>query len=380
MAGVIIQKVESKTDFRAFFEFPWMLYKDDPNWVPPLLSQRRDLLDKQKNPAWRYLRGEYYIARRGEQVTGIIAAFVNPRHNDFAGEQVGWFGAFEVRNDAESAHALLATAETWTREQGLSVLRGPQTFTTHEECGLLVENFDQPVILMPYNPPYYQQLVESAGYHKAMDLISTYHTRDHLTKVDALGRMERIVKRANERSDVRIRPLNPKNKRKEFETFKDLYNAAWAENWGFVPMTEPELDALVESLGQFLDPSMAFFAEIRSEPVGFALAIPNLNEALSRAYPRPGEPEIWTLLKVLWHWRIRPIIKGLRFPLMGVLAEHRNKGVELALLLGLAGALIPSRYESLDSSWVLETNPLLDIVHKIGGENYKRHRIYEKRL
>jgi GNAT superfamily N-acetyltransferase len=375
---VIVRKVSSKADHEAFLRFPWQLYKADPNWVPPLVSSRRAQLDPNKNPAWQYLEGDYYLAERDGRIVGQIAAFVNHRHNDFADENIAWFGMFEVYDDEEAAQALLNTAYQWAQAQGYDALRGPQSFTTHEECGLLVDNFSPPVLLMPYNPPYYQRLVENAGFTKKMDVHSMIYNREFMREVGLLPRLEKLVKRSVERSGIHVRPIDPKRKQAEFQLFRDLYNEVWAENWGFVPMTDAELDDLIENLGQFFDPNMAFFVEIDGEAVAFSLALPDFNQALHLAYPNPQTPEIWTLLKVLWHWKLRPKIKGVRMPLMGVKREHRNKGIEMALTYALTMNLLHSRYDYVDSGWVLETNPLVGLVSKIGARVYKTHRFYEK--
>lgn len=377
---VIVRKVESREDFRAFFEFPWTLYKNDPNWVPPLLSIRRDLLDKKKNPAWEYMEGEYFAAWRGSQIVGTVTAFINHRHNEFHEEHIGWFGTFEVLDDSEAAAALLNTAAEWVKARGYDAIRGPQSFTTHEECGLLVDNFSPPVLLMPYNPLYYQKLLEQAGFQKAMDVQCVYYDRELAEKNHAEERMGKIVKRILERGNITIRKIDKKRLQQEFERFKEIYNAAWAKNWGFVPMNEKELDALVESLGQFFEPDFAFFAEVNGEPAGFALSIPDLNEALIRAYPRPGVPEILSLIRVLWHWKLRPVIKGVRMPLMGVKAEYRNRGIETALFYYTLMAILPTRYTYVDAGWVLETNDLLKITDSFGAPRYKTFRFFEKRF
>lgn len=376
--SVQVRKVETAADHEIFFRFPWVHYKDDPRWVPPLVSSRRDQLNKDKNPAWQYLEGDYYLAERDGQVVGQIAAFVNYRHNEFAKENVAWFGMFEVINDPEVANALLNVAHEWARTHGYDALRGPQSFTTHEECGLLVDNFAQPVLLMPYNPPYYADLIEGAGFKKAMDVYSMYYGREFLTNSDLYGRLERLAKRASERSGITVRQIDPKRKREEFRLFRDLYNEVWADNWGFVPMTDAELDDLIANLGQFFDPRLAFFAEINGETVAFSLSVPDFNQVLHKAYPHPDVLEPWTLLKLLWHWKLRPIINGVRLPLLGVKKEHRNKGVEMALTLALARAVEHTRYQWIDSGWVLEDNPLIGIVEKLGAKKYKTHRFYEK--
>lgn len=324
--------------------------------------------------------GEYFAAWQSGQIVGTVAAFINHEHNRYHDENIGFFGMFEAVDDAEVATGLLEAASDWVRMRGAEAVRGPATFTTNEECGLLVDNFSPPVIMMPYNPPYYAGLVEGAGFKKVMDAHCIYQDRETIEATNSLERLERLVKRASERSGIIVRPMYAKHKKAEFKRFREIYNAAWEKNWGFIPMNDEELEALVKDLGMLVEADLAFFAEIAGEPVGFALTIPNFNEALRRAYPRPGVPEVLTMAQVAWHWKIRRSIRGARMPLMGVKAEHRNKGVELAMLLEVMKALLPSRYDYLDSGWILETNPLIKISVSLGGQVYKTHRFYEKAL
>ena len=375
-----IRPLKGRSEFNAFFEFPWRHYAHDPNWVPNLLSIRRKLLDKRKHPAWKYMEGEYLAAWRDGQMLGTIAAFVNHEHNRYQDENIGFFGLFETVDEQDVASGLLEAASQWLRGHGVDAIRGPASFTTNEECGLLVENFSQPVIMMPYNPPWYAALLEGAGFAKVMDLHCIYQDRDTIAAGNTLERLERLVKRASQRSGIIVRKMNARDKKGEFEKFREIYNAAWEKNWGFIPMNDEELEALVSDLGMLVEPDLAFFAEIAGEPVGFALTIPNFNEALRSAYPRPGLPELITMIQVGWHWKIRRSIRGVRMPLMGVKQEHRNKGVELAMLLAVMKALLPSQYDYLDSGWILETNPLIKISLSLGGQVYKTHRFYEKSL
>lgn len=375
-----IRPLADRNEFKQFFRFPWRHYAEDPNWVPPLLSMRRQLLDKAKHPAWQYMEGEYFAAWRDGVIVGTVAAFINHEHNRFHHENIGFFGLFEAINDQEVATGLLDVAGDWVRAKGADALRGPANYTTNEECGLLIDNFNQPVIMMPYNPPWYQALVEAAGFTKAMDVHCLYMDRELITEHDSLARLERLVGRAAKRSKITVRKFDARDKKSEFMLFRDIYNAAWEQNWGFVPMSDAELQALVDDLGMLVESELAFFAEIDGEPVGFALSIPNFNEALGRAYPRPGFPQIVTMAQVAWYWKVSKSIKGVRMPLLGVNREHRNKGVELAMLLELMKALLPSRYEYLDSGWVLETNSLIKITESLGGKVYKTHRFYEKEL
>jgi len=375
-----IRTLANRREFEDFFAFPWRHYADDVNWAPPLLSMRRQLLDKTKHPAWKYMDGEYFAAWRTGQMVGTIAAFVNHAHNRYHDENIGFFGLFESIDDTAIAGGLLSAAADWVRSRGADAIRGPANFTTNEECGLLVDNFSQPVIMMPYNPPFYAALIENAGFEKVMDVHCIYQDRETIEATNSLARLERLVKRAAERSGIIVRNMNARAKKAEFERFREIYNAAWEKNWGFIPMSDEELEALVRELGMLVEADLAFFAEIAGEPVGFALTIPNFNEALRRAYPRPGIPEILTMAQVAWHWKIRRSIRGVRMPLMGVKQEHRNKGVELAMLLEIMKALLPSRYDYLDSGWILETNPLIKISVSLGGQIYKTHRFYQKSL
>lgn len=382
---VVVRKVNDKPSFRAFFEFPWTLYKDDPYWTPLLLSMRRELLDPHKNPSWAYLEGDYYVAWRGDQPMGTIAAFVNHRHNEFHKEHIAWFGFFETYDDEEVAKALLDTAREWANEHGYDALRGPQSFTTHEETGLLVDGFTYPSMLMPYNPPYYKKLVEAAGFEKTMDLLSfAIDDENFLVQHQAnFDRANRVIERLKKRNNAEVRPIDRKNLRRDFELFRDIYNDAWDANWGFTPMTDQELDALIESLVQFFDPELAFFVEVDGNPVGFILGAPDFNQVLHAAYARPGVPEVLTLLRAFWHWKIRPKITAMKVPLMGIKAEYRKLGLDVMLYFAVIGTLFKRNvpYKRVEGGWVLETNhELIGILEKAGMTVDRTHRLYEKKL
>ncbi|MBK8027723.1 MAG: N-acetyltransferase [Chloroflexi bacterium] len=374
-----VRPVKSPADLKAFIEFPWTLYKDDRNWVPNLLSMRRDLFDKKKNPGWEYMEGEYFIAQRDGQVVGTIGAVVNHRHNEFQNEKVGWFGAFELYDDQEVATALLNVAAGWIQAQGMPVMRGPQTFTTHEETGLLVDGFTQPILLMPYNKPYMERLVLGAGLHPIMDTYSFTLAAAKARETELLPRLRRITESIMKRSKITLRKIDASNLKSEFQLFKDLYNAAWDKNWGFVPMTPRELDAMVKSLGQFFDPRLAFFAYVEGEPAGFIMAIPDFNEVLKLANPRPGMPEPISLLKALYYWKVRPAIRWVRVPLMGVKEQYRSKGVDAVLYSHILDAVLEAGYDHGDFGWILSTNTtMVSIAKNFGSEIYKTYRYYER--
>jgi len=381
MADIEIRKVETDQDFRAFFTFPWTLYKNDPNWIAPLVSMRRDILDKKRSAAFAYIEGDYFCAYRNGELVGTIAAYINHRHNDYHGEHIGWFGAFETIEDEEVAQKLLATAQDWVREKGYETIRGPQTLTTHEEVGALVDGFTPPVLQMVYNPPYYGPYIEAAGFQKAMDMYSFFLTRDHAAEVGLNQRLMRIAQSIMKRNKITIRQANPKDMRGEFERIKEVYNNAWEKNWGFVPLTEREFDAFIESLGMIVDARMLYFAYVEDELAGFILAVPDLNQVFKLARPRPQVPEIWTLLQVLWHWKVRRVVDTVRVPLMGVKIKYHGRGVDAVMYSYILDAVINCGYGKSDSGWILEGNQtMVSIAQNFGSHIYKTYRLYEKAL
>lgn len=378
---VDVRKVSSKADFKAFFEFPWTIYRGDPNWVPPLLSMRRELFDRQKGAAWEYMDGDLFTAWRGDQIVGTIGVVENRRHNEFHAERIAWFGAFDVFDDQEAAHALFEAALAWARGRGLTALRGPQTFTTHEETGLLVEGFTRPVILYSYNKPYYQRLVEAEGFTGVMDTYGYYLSAAKAIEIGTLDRLNRLSTAIEKRNKIRVRMADPKNLKQEFQLFKELYNAAWEKNWSFVPMTPRELDVMVKSLGQFFDYHLSFFGYVDDEPAGMVMGLPDFNQVLQKAQPRPGTPELWTLLKAVYYWKVARIIDWGRVPLLGVKERFRGKGVDVVMYAALLRSMIENGYKHSDSGWILSTNqPMTGIAKNVGGEVYKVYRYYEKAL
>lgn len=379
--AIEIRRVSTRADKRALFRLPWQLYRDDPNWTPPLLSMRQELLDKEHNPAWQYLEGDYFLAWRGDRALGSIAAFVNPRHNERHGENIAWFGLFECVAEAAVANALLSAAIDWATQRGYTAIRGPASFTLHAECGLLVENYQPAVLMMPYNPPYYADFIEKAGFTKAMDVYSWAFYANAPAQEAATERALRIAERLQRRQRIQLRTFNTRDKRNEYLRLRQLYNNGWVNNWGFVPMTEAELDALIASLGILIVPELCIFAEVAGEAVGFVLAIPDLFEALRRVQPRPGIPEIISLLPIAWHLKLRPSIQSVRAPLMGILPQYQKSGAAVMLMASMADKLYESNYVIFDTSWILETNhDMNSMLEALGARRYKTHRFYERKL
>jgi hypothetical protein len=378
-----ITPVESPEEREEFIAFQWKVYEDDPNWVPPLLSERRTLFDpKNGHPFHQHADVRYFMAWRNGEPVGRIAAFINHRHNEYWDEQIGFFGHFEVLEDKEAAEALLTRAEAFVRDQGMTAIRGPMNFSTNEEIALLVDGWNgPPTVMMSYNPRYYVDFIAGADYKKAMDVLA-FST--DLTQYEADGtgvnpKLLRVAQKVKERYDITVRPVDMRHFDQEAELIKEVYHNAWAKNWGFVPLTEAELDNMAHEVRQFMDPKVTFIAEKNGRPIGFMLPFPDLCQPLLKAYPRPGVPEWWTTLKLLYWWKLRGSITTIRAALGGIVEEYRGRGVDAVLFLETLLAGIRQGYERLEMSWVLETNePMRQTAAIFDGELYRRYRIYEK--
>ena len=376
-----IAPASTKAELEEFVTFPWKVYRGDPYWVPNLLSEQRKLLDREKNPFFEHAEAAFFLARQNGEVVGTIGAFSNYLYNEIHEDNAGFFGFFEVLEDPGTAAALLKTAEEWAREAGHDQILGPMQYSTNDELGLLVDGFDDPPrFRMTYNPPRYQGYIESAGYEKAMDLWAyKVGVRDLVEnmpeKVSRVG--EKILKRRN----LSVRGVDLKQLDREVDLALKIYNAAWAPNWAAVRFTEKEIHLVAEELKQILDPDLVLIVERDGEAVAFALAVPDLNQPLLKAYPRPGFPEPLTLLKLLWHWKVRGNIKWIRAYALGVLPEYQGQGLESILFLKLAEAAHRKGFELSEASWILEDNDKINrSIQMLGGEVYKTYRIYQKAL
>ncbi|NIS83119.1 MAG: GNAT family N-acetyltransferase [Anaerolineales bacterium] len=381
MSEVRITAVQNEDERMEFIHFPWQVYRDDPYWVPPLISERKAFHDPKENPFFERARVEYFIARRNGKAVGTIAAFTNDAYNEFQNTNVGFFGFFEVLDDPEAAVALLSAAENWARQAGHDSIIGPEMFTTNDEVGLLVDGFDDvPRILMTYNPPRYMEYLENAGFQKAMDLWAYSIKLDDFMQ-NLPEKLVRVVEKVKARRKLTIRTLRMKEFDEEVMRFKHVYNRSWERNWGFVPLNDAEIDYIAKGLKQILDPDLVLFLEHEGEVVGAGLSLPDLNAPLRLAYPRPGVPEIFTMLKLFWHWKIRPKQKWMRAWALGVLPEYRGRGIDAMLYLVMAQQAARKGYKWVEMSWTLETNDMVNrSVRLLGGELYKTYRLYEKRL
>jgi GNAT superfamily N-acetyltransferase len=378
MRELRVTPVHSEDERLAFLTFPWKVYRHDPYWVPPLLSERKAFTDPAENPFYQHARVQLFLARRGDELVGTIAAFTNDLYNQFHQSNVGWFGFFEVLPDPEAGQALLETAAGWARQAGHTSILGPAQFSTNDEVGLLVDGFnDRPRILMTYNPAYYADHLQAAGFRKAMDLLA------YTAGLGEVGtaKVKRVVEKVKARGKFNLRSLRMDDFEREVERVKGVYNLSWERNWGFVPMTDEEIVRLGKQLKPLIDPDLVPMVEVDGQLVGFGLTLPDLNEPLGRAYPRPGWPENLTLVKFLWHWKVRRRVKWIRAFALGVHPDYRGTGVDAMLYLYTIERARRKGYRNVEMSWLLESNEMvLRSAEMLGGHCYKTYRMYEKSL
>jgi GNAT superfamily N-acetyltransferase len=360
--------------FRDFVGLPHRLYAGNELWVAPLTRDLREMFDPRKHPFHLHSEVQPFVARRGGRAVGRIAAIHNRNHVEFHDEPVGFFGFFESEDDPAVAAALFETAAGWLRERGLETMRGPTSFSTNEEAGLLIEGFDlPPVVMMPYNPESYVRLVEGAGFEKAKDLFA--YTLDSNVPPGTLVERERKLA---ERLGVRIRPLRMDDFEAELERVRDIYNRAWERNWGFVPMTDAEIDHMARQLRPLVArlPEQVIFAETpEGRPIGFTLWLRDYNRALRHA---KGRLYPFGILKVLRHMRD---IDFCRVLTLGLMPEARGQGIDSLLIMALYRYGAAAGIRAGEFSWILEDNvSMRKPLERLGSEVYKRYRIYDRPL
>jgi GNAT superfamily N-acetyltransferase len=373
---VAVTPVRGGGDRTAFIRLPYSLYRGDPNWVPPLEMERRDFLDPRKNPFFEFGEVELFLARRGGQVVGRIAAVKDPHFNQFHDSNTGFFGLFECVNDTGVARALFDAAAEWLRARGLDTVIGPMSFSTNGECALLVDGFDTPpTVLTTYNPPYYSTLIESYGFTKAKDLWSW----ELSASVEPPEKVVRIAEKIRQRDEVTVRSADLKNFEAEVALIKTIYNAAWEKNWGFVPMTDREFDHMARELKQIVRPELVLIASVRGEPVAFSMTLPDANQAIRAANGRLttfGLPI--GLVKLMLAARK---ITRLRLTTLGIKEGFRRRGLDAILYLDTLRTARQLGYEGGEISWTLEDNHLVNrAIESMGGKRSKTHRIYTRPL
>lgn len=368
-----IKPVRTRRELNKFIKLPFRLYRENPNWVPPLISERKRFLDRSKNPFFNHAEAEYYLAWRDGRVVGRIAACVNHLHEKFQGRPDGSFGFFDSEDDTEVAGALLEEAAGWLRDRGRERMLGPMDLSTNDECGLLIEGHElPPYILMPYHYDYYRSLLEGQGLTKAMDLLQWELT---LQTLDFMSVLEELAEKSESEHGVTVREVDMGNFEQEIERFFDLYNSTWERNWGFVPLTKAELRFYAKDIKSIIDPRVALFAERDGEVLGAALCLPNINEVLPRLKGR--------LLPFGWIKFLlgRRRIKGIRVFALGVKPEYQHTGVAAALYVKVRDNGFAAGIDRGEMGWILETNDAMNkAMEAMNGRVIKRYRVYERKL
>ena len=368
-----VAPVSGKKDLDAFLNLPYDIYADDPHYVYPLLAQLKEFFDEKKNPFFKHAETRKWLARRDGRVVGRIGACVDKYHNDHWDQSTGFFGFFECIDDATAAHTLLDTARDWLRERGMTIMRGPLNFTTnHDNPGLLIDgDVGSPVTGMAYNPVYYQALLESyTGLDKCKDLWAWQVKADELKVSDRMAKATKSVLRGE--TDLIVRPINKKDFVNEVELIRSLYNQCWHENWGFIPMDPEEFYFSAKEMKTMVNENLLLIAEWQGEPIGFSMTIPDFNLAMKRVR---GKLFPFGLIKFLLD---RRKITYARTLLLGVLPEHRRKGVDLMMILRSYKAAVRGGITAGECSWILEDNLVMNnILEKFGARIYRTYRIYD---
>lgn len=356
----------------AFVDFPYDLFKGHPHWVGEFKKDIRHLLDL-GHPFWRHGERRLFMAYKDGRPAGRIAAVINSKHNAFHDEKCGFFGFFDCVDDRAVSGPLFDAALTWLRTMGTDRVRGPVNPSTNESCGLLVEGFDSPPMVMtPYNPPYYADLITAAGFAKVKDL----YAFQAYTKGGFPERLDKIVRRMTRAGNVQVELVDVKHIDKALADLKDIYNAAWDKNWGFVPMTDEEIDELARSLKPLLKPEYLYFVKVDGCPAGFVLLLPDFNVALKTVN---GSLNPLNILPFLYKM-FSPINRG-RLLALGVKKEFRGRGLELLLIKQAVASAAKMGWEYGDLSWTLEDNDRINnVILAVGGKVYKKFRIYEKEI
>jgi GNAT superfamily N-acetyltransferase len=335
------------------------------------------LLSRSKNPFFEHADAEYFTAERDGDVVGRIAAISNRLHNETHGDQVGFFGFFESIEDQAVADALFSAAATWCRTLGHDVLRGPASFSVNDECGLLVDGFETPpALMMPHNPRYYIRLLEQAGFTKAKDLW-VYQGGSEERYVPVPERLVKATELIRQRQGISLRSLNMKDFQGEVERIKELYNSAWEKNWGFVPMTEHEIDHLAEQFKPVVIPELVPMAEKDGKLIGFGIALPDLNVIFRKNRSGRLFPMI---LRLLWALKTRRIRRA-RIMLLGVVPAYQGKGVDAMLYHWIWTKSGERGIYWGEAGWILEDNPAMNAgLEKMTFRVYKTYRLYDRRL
>lgn len=372
-----LKVINSKRDKIKFVKSQKLFYLNNQNFVVPYIKDRLNLIDTEKNPFYNHSEIELYLCYdENDNIVGRIAAIVNKNHNILHNDKVGFFGFFECINNQEVANILFNTAEKWLKSKGMEYIRGPVNPSMNDENAFLLENFDDPpCILMPYNPKYYNELAENYGFYKAKDLYAYYLTRETFATEKMIRLYDNLIKRYK----ITIRNINLKNNsqfKEDIKLIKEIYNKAWELNWGFVKLTDEEIDFFANDLKLIAEESLAFFIYSDNKIAGFHLALPDYNQVFK--YNKSGNT-----IETLWNLITKKNkINRCRIIILGILPEYRNKGIDAIMYMESGKRAKKLGYIEGEASWILEDNEMMNrgLTTTMNAKLYKKYRIYEKRI
>jgi GNAT superfamily N-acetyltransferase len=376
MPPIEIRPVRSARERAAFIRMAWQFYREDPHWVPPLISDQAAFLNPARGPFFDHGAAELFMAFRDGSPAGRISAQVNRRADELLGDRKGYVGFFECENRQETADALFRAADLWLASQGRRTVEGPMSFSVYDELGILVEGFDtDPYVLTSHNPPYYQGLFESGGWEKAVDWHGFRGTAEVFRR-ELDPRYEALARRVLKRAGLTLRPADMRHHLdREAGIVKRIFDSAWSRNWGHVPLTDREFDRLKEGVKQFVAPELTCFVELEGKPVGFALSVYDANQAVKKVNGRLFPLGFLTLLASMKR------TKRFRLVLMGVLEEYRGQGLEIAMYTHVIQEGLRRGFQEVETSLIVETNtPMISSVQRLPMERYRTWRVYRKDL
>ncbi|WP_138430498.1 GNAT family N-acetyltransferase [Fodinibius saliphilus] len=363
----------TKKERKQFINFPYEHYSDDEKWIAPLKMEQKKLIDEENNPFYEDGNIALFLAEKNGEVCGRIAAIQDRRYNKHHGNNTGFFGFFECIDDQSVADLLVKVVTDWLRERGHTDILGPSNPSMMDEVGILVDGFEYyPSIMMPYHKPYYDRLLKNTGLDKEMDMYA-YRQKVSEMNLDRMYRGEEIVRRRLPK--LKMREVDLKNIEQEVKIVREIFNKAWANNWGFIPLKEEEVADLAKDLKLIIDPKLAHIIEDDGKPIAFSIALPDINQALNHM---DGTLFPTGIFKFLWHKRN---IDRLRTALMGVLPEYQGKGIDALLHKEATVNAREGGYKSSELGWVLETNKaMIQVAERLGAYIEKTYRMYSKEL
>lgn len=374
---ISIIPVKTKKDLSRFIDLPYSLYKNDPQWVPPLKLERKEFFDPKKNPFYENAEVELFLALDGDKPVGRVSAQVNRLHNERYGEKTAHFGCFESVENAAVAEALFNATEGWAKSRGMTKITGPFTFSINEETGLLIDGFDRPPFpFMGHNPAYYGTLLEQNGYAKIKDLIAWIYDLEHPVPEPAT----QIADVVRTYPGLTIREIDLKNIKRDIGIISDVFNSAWSKNWGFIPWTDSELKKMAKDLKMILEPKLALIAEVDGKPAAISICIPNYHEAIRDLN---GKLLPFGIFKLLYRLKIKKP-KSTRLALLGIKKEFRNDvlaGLSVLLYVEMHKRGLQLGHWGGELSWTLDDNDKINNgIRLMGGVPYKKYRVFEKSL